>query len=70
MTKYLAGLRTIYLRTIGRQRTSVEVAALRKLGIGRRSASMGMFHRRITSSPTSGTQVARQPAPHSLNQEK
>ena len=73
MTNYLAGLRTIYLRTIGRQRTSVEVAALRQLGIGRRIASMAMLHRRGTSSPSvpGGTLVAGQPAPRNpLNQEK
>jgi hypothetical protein len=72
MTNYLAGIRTIYVRTVGRQRTSVEVAALRQLGLGRRIASMGMFHRR-TSSPTvlGAPLVAGQPAPRNpLNQEK
>jgi hypothetical protein len=76
MTDYVAGFRTIYLaglRTIGRQRASVEVAALRRLAIGRRIASMAMLHRRDTSSPTvpGGTFVARPPAPRNpLNQEK
>jgi hypothetical protein len=76
MTDYVAGLRTIYLaglRAIGRQRASVEVAALRRLAIGRRVASMAMHHRRDMSSPTvpGGPLVARQPAPRSpLNQEK
>jgi hypothetical protein len=64
MTNYLAGLRAIYLRTIGRQRTSVEVAELRKLGLGRRIASLGMLHQRSTS-PT----VSDGPR-KSLNQEK
>ena len=46
MTDYVAGLRTIYLaglRAIGRQRISVEVAALRRLANGRRIASMAML---------------------------
>jgi hypothetical protein len=66
----IAGFRTIYLaglRAIGRQRTSVEVAALRRLGIGRRTASMAMLHRRDAASPTAPTDpVPRNP----LNQEK
>lgn len=72
MTNYFAGLRWIYLRTIGRHRTSMEVAALRQLGLGRRIASMGMFHRR-TSSPTVPPRplVAEPSAPRNpLNQEK
>ena len=54
MTDYVSGLRTIYLaglRAIGRQRASAEVAALRRLANGRRTASMAMVHRRSTSSP-------------------
>jgi hypothetical protein len=55
MTDDVAGLRTTNLaglRAISRQRASVEVAALRRLAIGRRAASMAMLHRRGTSSPT------------------
>jgi hypothetical protein len=76
MKDYIAGFRTIYLaglRAIGRQRTSVEVAALRRLGIGRRTASMAMLHRRDAASPTAPTDpfVARPPVPRNpLNQEK
>lgn len=76
MTGYVAGFRTIYLaglRTIGRQRASVEVAALRRLATARRTASMAMLHRRDTSSPTvpGGPFVARPPVPrHPFNQEK
>jgi hypothetical protein len=76
MTDYVAGLRTIYLaglRAIGRQRTSVEVAALRRLAMGRRMASMAMLNRRGTASPTvpGGPHVARPPSPRNpLNQEK
>jgi hypothetical protein len=76
MTDYVSGLRTIYLaglRAIGRQRASAEVAALRRLAIGRRVASMAMHHRRSTLSPPvpSAPHVARTPAPRNpLNQEK
>ena len=76
MTEYVAGLRTIYLaglRAIGRHRISVEVAALRRLADGRRTASMAQLNRRCTSSPTvpGGPLVAGQTAPRNpLNQEK
>ncbi len=74
MTEYVAGLRTIYLaglRAIGRHRISVEVAALRRLANGRRTASMAQLNRRCRSSPTVPGGVAGQPAPRNpLNQEK
>jgi hypothetical protein len=76
MTDNVAGFRAIYLaglRTIGRQRASVEVAALRRLATRRRAASMDMVYRRGTSSPTvpGGSFVARPPVPRNpLNQDK
>ena len=76
MTGYVAGLRTIYLaglRALGRERASAEVAALRRLAIGRRTASLATLNRRSTASPTvpGGSTGAAQPAPRNpLNQEK
>ena len=76
MTDYIAGFRTIYLaglRTIGRQRASMEVAALRRLAISRRIASMARLHRRDTSSSgvTDEPFVAGPTSPRNpLNQEK
>ena len=76
MTDYMAGFRTVYLaglRTIGRQRASMEVAALRRLAISRRIASMARLHRQDSSSPsvTDRSFVARPPVPRiPLNQEK
>jgi len=68
MTNRLAGL-----RTIGRQLASLEIAALRRLAIERRIASMAMLHRRRTSSPSVPGRLlaARPPAPRNpFNQEK
>jgi hypothetical protein len=76
MTGYVAGLRSIFLaglRTVGRQRASIEVAALRRLAMGRRTASMDMLRRRGTSSPSVPGEpfIARPPVPRDpLKQEK
>ena len=76
MKDYVAGLRSIYLaglRAVGRQRATIEVAALRRLAMGRRAASMDMLRRRGTSSPSVPGEpfIAKPPGPRDpLNQEK
>lgn len=67
MLDYLAGP-----RAVGRQLASIEIAALRRLAIGRRMASMAMLRRRGTSPTVSGELGLASPPGRRkpLNQEK